>query len=277
MSRATVGKHGIETDNLKHSKTLLTAIELIESFTFEHPTWGVRELGRKLNKNPSSIHRLVTTLKDKGYLEQDALDRRYKLGPNIMKLAQVYNQLNPLPAIAQKIFSKFSKRFNNSFYLIALTKRFRAIYLTVHEGTFPLKIVIEPGGITSLHSTAAGKVLLAYQGESYLEKFFESSKLTRHTSSTITTRSMLMPELVKVRRAGYATNNGEHIEEIAAVAVPVYNKDGGVTSSVCLIFPRHLLKEKRLDFETVAMIAKEVVGEIMGLMHGASHMPLIDS
>lgn len=269
MVRASEGNHSIETETQRHSKTLLTVIEILESFTLEHPTWGVRELARQLDRDPTSIHRLFATLKDRGYLEQEPKDRRYMLGPNVMRLARIYYQLNPLPAIAQKVFNKFNDRFNNSFYLISLTENFRAIYLAVHEGTFPLKVIIAPGGITSLHSTVAGKVLLAYQGESYVEKFFESGPLARQTSSTITTRSMLKPELVKVRQMGYATNNGEHIEEIAAVAVPVFSQNRDVTSSVSLVFPKHLLHENQLDFETVAMIGKEVASEIMELTLGA--------
>ncbi len=266
-----MGNKRIESEMKRHSKTLLTVIEVLESFTLEHPTRGIRELARKLNKDPTSIHLLVTTLKDKGYLEQEPIDRRYKLGPNVMKLAWVYNQLNPLPDIAHKVFNKFSDKFNKSFYLIALTEGFRAIYLAVHEGTFPLKVAIEPGGITSLHSTAAGKVLLAHKGESYIEKFFKISKLERHTSSTITSPSKLKQELVKVRQMEYATNYGEHFEEIAAVAVPVFNQKGDITCSVSLVFPSHLIKEKHLDFDSVAMIAKDVVGEIIELRYGVSY------
>jgi IclR family acetate operon transcriptional repressor len=256
-------------ENHKVSQTLIKAIRILEAFDGEHPQWGVRELARHVNINPTTVHRLASTFLNLGYLEQDPVTRRYSLGPRVMKLAGLYAHHNPLTDIASKVFQKHIQDFTHSFYLIALSGGFEAVYLVVLEGRSSLRVNVEPGSITGLHSTAAGKVLLAYQGEEFVDAFLKSKGLERYTANTITSPKLLKQELVKVRQQGFAINDGEQFEDIGAIAVPVFDQSDHVVCSVSLAFPRHLLKEGRLDQRNLVRLAKKIAHEIMLLRYGA--------
>jgi len=254
---------GTNTSRLNRSKTLHKAIQILELFSLEHPDLGVREVATILSTNPSSVYRLISTLNDEGYLEQNPSSRRYSLGPRVLKLAWLYNNINPIPRIAQKVFEEYASVFEHSFFLISLVSKFEAVYLAVKEGWSPLRITKQPGGITNLHSTAGGKVLLAYQNESYVEDFLKSHKFTPLTERTITSPKIFRETLNVVRMQGYAINDGEQFEDIGAIAVPVIDLNGHVQNCVSLAYPRHQLKEGRLEFNRVLDCARDVANQIM--------------
>lgn len=257
-------------DNDEHlSRSLTKGLLILEAFAADKPEWGIRELARALKINPASVHRLATTLRSMGFLEQDPTSRRYSLGPRVLKLAALYTHQNPLRDVALRVFEKYVDRFAHSIYLIALARKFEAVYLAVIEGHAPLKVAVEPGGFTGLHSTAAGRVLLSHQTEDYIEAFISLGKLRAFTPRTITSSEKLRRELQLTREQGYAINDGEQFEDVGAVAVPVYNRDGKVTSSVSLAYPRHLVKEERLQLDGVIGCAREITDEIMLRAYGS--------
>ncbi|MBK8025004.1 MAG: IclR family transcriptional regulator [Chloroflexi bacterium] len=208
-------------------------------FSQEHPRWGIRELARALDMNAATVSRMVTTLHAAGFLEQDALTQRYALGPSLVKLANRYVQQNPLPAYARKTFESFADQFEHNFYFGTL-RGYHVIYLAVLDGRGRIKVVVEPGGSTGLHSTALGKVLLAYQTDSFIETFLEENGLDPHTANSISSAAELWAQIHAIRRDGIAVNDGEHFEDIAAVAAPVFNRHHQVIAGVSLAYPRNL-------------------------------------
>jgi IclR family acetate operon transcriptional repressor len=78
------------------------------------------------------------------------------------------------------------------------------------------------------HTTAMGKVLLAYLPPRELQAAIGRRGLPRHTPHTITTRERLLSELQKVRDQGYAENNQEQFLNRRAIAAPVVDLRGEV-------------------------------------------------
>jgi len=254
---------GTKTGRLNRSKTLLKAIQILELFSLEKPAFGVREVANTLNINPSSAYRLISTLSDEGYLEQNPATRRYSLGPGVLRLAWLYNNINPIPNVAQRVFEEYSAVFEHSFFLISLVSKYEAVYLAVREGRYPLRITKQPGGITNIHGTAGGKVLLAHQSESYIEDFIKTHEFTPLTPRTITSPKIFRETLIKVHMQGYAINDGEQFDDIGAIAVPVINLNGKVHNCVSLAYPRHQLKDGHLEFDRVLTCARDVASQIM--------------
>lgn len=243
------------------SQTLYKAVLVLDCFTLVKPEWGIRELARELGMTPTTIYNLVSTLTGSGYLEQNPETQRYTLGPKVIKLASIYSHINPLPHTGQKVFEKYSEIFEYNFYLGRL-KNFEVIYLTVLDGRGPIKIVVEPGGSTSLHSTALGKTLLAYQDESFIQEYLSRVPLTPFTKRTITDPDILYANLLEIRAKGYSINNGEHYETIGAVGVPIINGTNKVTLGVSLAYPLPLFNSENLNLDKIINLAHEVAAEI---------------
>jgi predicted transcriptional regulator len=66
-------------DDRRLSRSLLTGLLLLVSFPADTGYMGLAEIARRLDMNPSTTHRYLTTLVAVGLLEQDPRTRQYRL------------------------------------------------------------------------------------------------------------------------------------------------------------------------------------------------------
>jgi IclR family transcriptional regulator, pca regulon regulatory protein len=68
------------------SQSLERGLAILSVFTHDRAALGVSELARELSLTRSTTHRYVATLARLGYLQQDNLTRKYRLGPRVLDL-----------------------------------------------------------------------------------------------------------------------------------------------------------------------------------------------
>jgi IclR family acetate operon transcriptional repressor len=71
-------------------------------------------------------------------------------------------------------------------------------------------------------------------------------RFPRHTPKTIVTRAAFEAELRRIRAAGYAIDDEEHIEGIRCIAMPVFGHTGEVLGSICTLGPKSRMTYERL-------------------------------
>jgi DNA-binding IclR family transcriptional regulator len=91
-----------------------------------------------------------------------------------------------------------------------------------------------------LHSTSAGKVLLAALSDGEARKLLGSRKLAAITPHTVTDPSVLLATLPRVRRQGFATVNEENIPGVLSVGAPIRDRAGAVVAALSVAFPKYL-------------------------------------
>src|SRR5690554_4516934 len=249
------------------SQTLAKGLRILNAFSPTRTSWGIRELARELDMNPATVARLVTTLAGAGFLERDPETQRYALGPAVIKLANLYMHHNPLPHYARKVFESYSDRFDYNFYLGTLNG-YQVVYLAVLDGRGRIKVMVEPGGSTGLHSTALGKILLAYQSDSFINAFINSRLFRAYTETTITDPETLWAQIHEIRRTGYAVNHGEHFHDIGAVAAPVFNRRQEVVAGVSLAYPRNLIPNLQVNVDNLIPLVREIAANISMYVQG---------
>lgn len=243
------------------SQALAKALEIFNTFNDTKSEWGIRELGRELGINPTTIFRLMKTMVEAGYMEQDPVKQTYSLGPRVLKLADVYQRHNPIPTIGRKVFESFIDRFEHTLYLGCLNN-YEVVYLTVLEGNSPIKVMIEPGASTGLHSTALGKILLAFNTDEYINEFLRTHPLTAFSSRTITDPQELWKQIHEIRQKKYAINDGEQYGDIGSLGVPVQEQGHLNQFAISLAYPRALVTENRLKIEELFSLAQKIASEI---------------
>ena len=61
-------------------QSVTNALDLLEEFRGEDTELGVTELSKRLGLHKNNVFRLLATLEEKGYIEQDPGSERYRLG-----------------------------------------------------------------------------------------------------------------------------------------------------------------------------------------------------
>jgi DNA-binding IclR family transcriptional regulator len=84
-----------------------------------------------------------------------------------------------------------------------------------------IKYTAGKGFTAPLYTGSAGKVLLSELGDDELQLILKHLTLVRVGPNTITDKKVLLKELEKVRKQGYATSFRERLPEGASISVPI--------------------------------------------------------
>ncbi|MFG1688075.1 IclR family transcriptional regulator [Nonomuraea sp. NPDC049269] len=217
------------------------AISMLGCFGGGDPSLSLSDLSRRMELPTSTTHRLARTLAGAGFLEQEAWTGRYRLGPSITELGQLSFHRRGLHRIAPELAE-----------LARVTSA--TVDLAVRNGRYA--VILSGGSLNPdsgvglrrpLHSTALGKVLLAWapEGRADLEAL---GPLRALTGRTIVDHAELRAELGKAREAGYALNDGESYDGIRTVAVPVLDRLDHVRYALAVRSTPRVMSDARIGW-----------------------------
>jgi len=160
------------------------AFSLLEVLADNGLELGIAELCRKIALPKGTVHRLLGTLKNLGYVEQNPQNRKYYLTVKIFKLGTAVTDKIGLVQIIPYM-KELSQQFNETINL-AILDRDEIIYLYSVGSDNTLKLDLKIGSNQPAYCAAVGKVLLAYLSEQELDGYLQRVKLKSYTPYTIT-------------------------------------------------------------------------------------------
>ena len=233
---------GLALKNRARSQSLARGLAVLEAFGPDAPELGVRELGRRLGLDKSIVHRLVRTLVESSFLEQNPETLRYRVGPRAFEVGQNYVVATGLAEAALPVVHPLADRSEINVY-VGVLRGPAVVYLLAVQSSGPIVIRARPGSLARLHSTALGKVVLAFHPDP--AALLGSGPLTRLTPATITDPAAVLAQLPAIRRQGHALSDEENLPGVWAVGAPVRDRSGKVIAAVSGACPRYQLTEAR--------------------------------
>jgi IclR family KDG regulon transcriptional repressor len=237
--------------------TIDVALNLLELFSAEKIELGISEMARLLGKRASTIHRTVTVLKNRGYIEQELERGKYRLGLKAFELGCVYQNQSNVMKEAMQILERLSRETAETANLAVLDQGLKEIaYIAKIDSSQVLKTDIRIGTKLHAHCTALGKVLLASLDPHLVRKLFPPHrKLPAYTPHSITGTDELHRQLAEVRAAGFALDREEFRKEVVCVAMPLRDRGGRVVAAISVTAPAYRCSGARIDQITTLMRA----------------------
>ncbi|SEC86298.1 transcriptional regulator, IclR family [Tenacibaculum sp. MAR_2009_124] len=233
-----------DSDDKKINQSIIKAFKLLDVFTEEKKTWGVRELAQKTGYNKSTVYRLLFTLSSLNILHQNSNDK-YSLGSKLFELGNrvsIYKAITnmtrtPLKHIALDI---------QETVLLSILKERQVFHIDKADSLHGLKINTSIGSYQPVHATASGKLLLSFLNIPEKEDIIDHTKFEPYTKSTITSKSKLLAELTKIKHQEYALDIEELETGLVCIAIPVRNKKGHVIASLSASGPLSRFKMENI-------------------------------
>lgn len=220
----------------KDSETLKTpqvSLDIIEVLS-ELDKAGVSRIADELDKPPSTIHRHLATLHEKEYVTKDG--GIYKLGLRFLKLGKEIKKREHLYELSDG-YTKKAAEATGARAIFAVEEHGWGVYVSRNAGehsTWQHEMV---GTRFYLHSTAAGKAILAHMPDEAVDRIADEKGLPQLTEATITNLAELKKELAQVRDQGVGYNREEHVEGVKAVAAPVLNQTSQILGALSVNGP----------------------------------------
>ncbi|HQE05962.1 MAG: IclR family transcriptional regulator [Tepidanaerobacteraceae bacterium] len=234
------------------------AMMILEELATEKEGLGVTELAKRINLHKSTVHRMLNTLLDIGYVEQNLASEKYRLGMKILFLGGTILERMDIRHEAHDLLKELSEKVNETVHLV-VPDGFRAIYIDKMDSNKTIRMHSQIGRIAPLHASAVGKAILAFSEDVFIKELIERG-LEKFTSNTITEPKDLLRHLKMIRERGFSVDDEENEEGIRCVGAPIFNYTGKVIGAVSVSGPTVTVTQERINqiSESVIDCAKKI-------------------
>ncbi|MGN7764572.1 IclR family transcriptional regulator [Paenibacillus sp. 22594] len=234
------------------------ALDILLCFTQESDL-SLTEIASKISLHKSTVHRLLTTLEEKGFLLRIEATEKYRLGIRIWELSTHLPTLDEPAALLLPAMEKLRDSLGETVSLY-LRDDLERVRIQAVQSRQAIRRVAQIGARLPLSVGASSKVLAAYAPHEVQARLLADPNWPEAVD-----RSTYLEQLQEITRRGYATSFEEREPGAAAVAVPITGRSGKVVAALSLSGPVSRLSRETL--EDYAVILAEKAAE-MGLMMG---------
>ncbi len=229
------------------------------------------EIAEHLGESKSGIHRLLTTLVNHGWAEQDAQTGLYRLTMRLTLLGQRFYADTGIPDLCQPLLDQLACEAQDYVRLAVATGN-SLNWLADAQGARGGLIYNPPqaSGTVPLHATASGKAWLATMDEEAALAIAMRQGFQANAESgphIITTVEGLLAAIRQAALRGYGTAVNEAESGVSTVAVAIRTQpDGPGVGTVSVAGPSHRMTPERIEALAPVVKAYAVkLGEIWPL------------
>lgn len=240
------------------------ALRILDLFDEYETELKITDISERMQLHKSTVHSLLKTLQHHHYIEQNPENGKYRLGMKLFERGNLVIRHLDIRSISKKHLIDLSIKTGNTVHLVILDGK-EGIYIDKVEGTSGTVLYSRIGRRVPIHSSAVGKVLVAFKNEKELKELLQGYVYKRHTANTIASEEEFLQELEWVRNNGYALDREENEPGITCAAVPVHDHSGNVIAAISISQPSAKVDDVVLNEEIrLLQNAAEQISREMG-------------
>lgn len=213
------------------------AATIIEAFTGGQREWTILELSRALGMPQPSVHHVLATFRELGWVAQDPTTKRYRLGIKLWEVGCAAVNFREVSESARPFLRELVEACGETAHLgmVPVENPGTVVYVDRVDSSQPVRIVTMLGSRAPSHSSAMGKAILAHNPE--FEAAALAEPLEKVTAYTIVEPELLREDLRQTRERGYSIGRGEFAGEMVGIAAPVFERAGAAALGVGIWAP----------------------------------------
>lgn len=215
---------------------VVRALDILELFLGKRSEASAAEIGRALGLPRTTVHELVSTLRERGYLEP-APAGGVELGRRLFELGNTYAERHDLIVEGQRAAERLTARCSETVHLTVLDGT-DVVYVVKVDSTHSVRMVSSVGSRLPAHCTAGGKMLLASLAPEMLDELYpRTAELPAMTPTSITSPTRLREVLAETARREIAEDDCESTPDVRCVAAPIRDRHARVIAAASISVP----------------------------------------
>jgi len=209
------------------------AFTILEVLARTGRTLGLAELAEESRLPKPTVHRILRSLRDLGYVSPAGPRGSYQLSERLSSLRE-HGRDAALRARAQPLIAALHDRFDETVNLGVLEGIYIR-YAHVTETAQALRWIVKPGARDLFHTTALGRAIVAHLPEEQQARLVAKAVATLPARGRIAARLRLEGELAATRVRGCALEEEETVAGVACVAISLISLEeplAGISVSV---------------------------------------------
>lgn len=257
----------VESVRVTH-QSLERGMRLLELVAAMGCVTSLAEISRRAGLHRSTTHHLLQTMVGLGYLRQDPASRGYELAAKLFQLTGRSWTPEQLGSLSEPFLADLT-RHTGQGSSVAVCRDGVVRVVAKRDSDGPVRVVQNVGAERPIHASAVGKAIVAFLSPVEVSGILDRLGFERFTPHTITSRPAFEAELRRVRAAGIAIDDEEHVEGIRCLAAPFFAYTGQVVGCICTVGPTSRMTRQRLrDLRSPLSESARALSERLGWTQG---------
>lgn len=231
-------------------KAVETAFSILETVS-DADGLRLTEIADELDLAKSTTHRYLQTLLAGEYLIMEGDE--YHVSLRFLDLGQQARTRKEGYALAKAKVAELAEETDERAQFI-VEEHGNAVYVHRKAGSHAVQTDPGIGKRIGLHTTSAGKAIIAGWPDERIAEYVASNGLPERTDNTITDEETLREEVASIRERGYSVNNEENIEGLRAVGTAVCGGGGEVLGALSVSGPSNRMSGEWFETELPEML-----------------------
>lgn len=248
---------------MENVEVLKKAVSLLGFIARKNQPVGVSELSRELMLPKTTVHRILTTLRDDNVIIRTE-GGLYKIGPTVLLWSSGYKLATAIIDVARPWLERLRDESQETVHLTVL-EHGRAQYAERLDS--PQTVVLRwsrLGTSLPLYCTAAGRAILSVLPPPELDEYLAKTEMEPRTASTVTDPVRLRELLLRFRARGYSEEVEENEGNIRCVGAAIKNGGGYPVAAISITAPSFRFTDEQAAF--FGAKAARAAAEISALM-----------
>jgi IclR family transcriptional regulator, KDG regulon repressor len=234
------------------------AFDILELLSHEPKGLNLTKIGTLLDLHKSTVHRLLSVLKKRGYIEKEEVSGHYRLGPGFVELASLFLNSIELKTEAEPHLRQLSQITGQTVFLATLQDS-EVVYLDKVEQYNSLRKYHIIGQRRPVFCTSLGKALVMHRPVGELKELIKEIPIEKFTPNTVPDFDSLVKDLQVCRRRGWTADNEEFEPDTRCVGAPILDYRGIVVAAVSVAWSTF---NPAIKFEHIAPHVLEAARQI---------------
>ncbi len=232
----------MENNNGNSVKSILKAFAIIETLNEAGPL-SISELSQALQMDKGTVHRLINTVRQAGYVIQNPETKKYANSIKLFEIGQKVVTRTGLYDLARPHIEALAQATGESINL-GIVKDNEIIYIDKKEGMSTIKVGIKIGTSIPMYCTGMGKAVLAFMRPSIRDEIISRIQYVRYSVNTPMDQKKVEQELEDSRQKGYSMDNEEYVNDLISFGAPIFGYKGEPVAAISISFPKSRFTEE---------------------------------
>jgi len=201
-------------------QTVDRALEILELLAREGMT--ATDIQHKMALNKSTVHRLMMTLLNRGFVERNDQTGIYQIGLKLVEISSIRLNHVELKTEALPYLHQLANKLNQSVQL-AIYDEGEAVFIEKIEKYQSFHMFCQIGKRIPLYCSGVGKSLLLDKSDQEVRDILGETVFEAFTQDTLKSVDDLIEDLHSAKERGYTSDHAEHEDNVHCVAMPIYD------------------------------------------------------
>jgi len=207
------------------------AMALLDALGEDEEGYRLRDLAIRTGLSPSTVHRLLTTLERRRFVEFDQTDGAWHVGRQAFAIGSAFVRRRNFVAPALPFLRRLRDLTHETANL-GVADDGEVVVLTQVESHEIMRAITKVGGRASMVASGLGKAILATYSEQDVAAIIRRHGMRRLTPKSVVRAGDLGKVLDQARRDGYALDDEEYLAGLRCVAAVVYNDQAEALAAI---------------------------------------------